>query len=891
MRSTFSELLAQLPKGKTLPDDLWVRRQNGILVLLWLHVPALFAYALWRGVGLQHATIEAGIVAVFAWGATALRQQRRWSTVAAALGLLTSSAVLVHLSDGLIEMHFHFFVVIGIVTLYQDWEPFLLAIAYVVVQHGIGGALSPGAVYNHAPAIEDPWSWAALHGAFILAMSGAGVASWRLNEKLIAQVSTREEALTEAQDIARLGSWEWDVRNDIVTWSDQLYEISGVPRDRPATLALFVEGVHPDDLPAVQAQIEIMLSDGRDCEFELRWVMPRGEVRWMHARSHTSERDAEGTVARVAGTMQDSTERTLADVSLRQTLSLLNATLDSTADGILVVDLDGVVTTISRRFVDMWRLDASLAVPGVPVRDLVYGVLHEIKDPDEFIARARALSRSLDAESHQVIEFVDGRVFERYSTPQRVGGVTVGRVWTCRDVTEHKRLQDELEHQAFHDPLTGLANQALFRALAEHAIARFGRTHTPMAVLFIDLDNFKTVNDSLGHTVGDELLVAVSQRLSRCIRPSDTTARLGGDEFAVLVDEAGTTEEATSIADRVIAALREPFRVSGKDLFASASIGIAFGQANTDADQLLRNADLAMYTAKRRGKGRYEIYEPDMHTAAIDRLELEADLRGATARGELVVQYQPIIDLESGVTRGVEALVRWNHPIRGRIAPDAFIGIAEESELISEIGGHVLEVACAQMREWQRTAGLESLFVTVNLSPRQLLDGAIVERVAAVLARTGLAAESLVLEITEGAMVHDGELAIDRLQALKALGARLAIDDFGTGYSSLSYLHRFPIDIVKIDRMFVDQLTSSPDASLASAIVSMAQALHLTTIAEGVENEAQRGLLRGFGCELAQGFHLAMPSDADVVTPMLGITHPHAHAVDAPAHDGMTTSA
>ncbi|HEX4905078.1 MAG TPA: EAL domain-containing protein [Acidimicrobiales bacterium] len=870
MRLRVSGLLHELPRGKTLPDELWVRRQNGILLLLAAHVPGLFLYALYRGVGVVHAALEAALVAVFAWGATVLRRERRWSTVAAALGLLTSSAVLVHLSDGLIEMHFHFFVVIGIVTLYQDWEPFLIAIVYVVVEHGVGGAVLPGAVYNHAGGVENPWAYAALHGAFILAMSGAGVASWRLNERLISQVSTRQDALTEAQHIARLGSWEWDIRTDEVTWSDQLHVITGVPRHVPASLSLFLEGVHPDDLPVVESEVREMLGDGSDREFQLRWRMPDGEVRWMHARSHTRERDATGAVVRVSGTMQDSTERMVTDASLRQTLSLLNATLDSTADGILVVDLDGVVTTMSRRFVDMWRLEPANAVPGVPVRDLTASVLDQLRDPDEFLDRARALNRSLEAESHDVIEFVDGRVFERYSTPQRVGGEVVGRVWTCRDVTEHKQLQDDLAHQAFHDPLTGLANQALFRALVEHAIARFGRTQVPVAVLFIDLDDFKTVNDSLGHTVGDELLVAVSERLGHCVRPADTTARLGGDEFAVLIEEASSAEEASAIAERILEALRRPLQVSGKELYASASIGIAFGHAGLHGDQLLRNADLAMYTAKRKGRRRFEVYEPDMHAAAIARLELEADLRGAVARGELVVHYQPIVDLTSGTTRGVEALVRWLHPTRGLILPDVFIAVAEETDLINEIGGFVLEVACAQVREWQHSPGREELIVTVNLSPRQLLDETITERVASVLARSGLSPSALVLEITEGAMVHDADLAVSRLDALKALGVHLAIDDFGTGYSSLSYLHRLPIDIVKIDRSFVEQLDRD-DASLASAIVSMAQALQLTTIAEGVETPHQLSVLRDLGCELAQGFHLAMPADADTVSALLGI--------------------
>jgi diguanylate cyclase (GGDEF)-like protein/PAS domain S-box-containing protein len=522
-------------------------------------------------------------------------------------------------------------------------------------------------------------------------------------------------------------------------------------------------GFHPDDLPALAATRAAVFERDTDASSDCRWRMPDGTERWIHARVHAAERDADGVPTVLAGTLQDITDRMTIDLSLRETLSLLNATLDSTADGILVVDLNGVVTTVNGRFVDMWGLPPELGMSGINGGAIVDAVLPQLKEADVLWERTQDLDRTPDADSHDVVEFTDGRVFERYSTPQRVGGQIVGRVWTCRDVTEHKRLQDELAHQAFHDPLTGLANQALFRALVEHAVARISRTHTPMAVLFIDLDDFKTVNDSLGHTIGDELLIAVSERLASCVRPADTAARLGGDEFAVLIEEATSLDDAVTVAGRMIDALRRPFTVSGKELYASASIGIAYGQVGTDGDQLMRNADLAMYTAKRRGRHRFEVYEPDMHAAVVERLELEADLRGAVERGEMIVHYQPIIDLIDGGTVGVEALARWTHPTRGLIAPDSFIPIAEDTDLITEIGLHVLAVACAQAKVWRAEPGTESLLLTVNLSPRQLLDEHVVARVEEVLADTGLPPEALVLEITEGAMVQDTELAIERL--------------------------------------------------------------------------------------------------------------------------------
>ena len=858
-----SGLFRHLPRGRSLPLEVWAKRHRGILIFLWAHVPGLFVYALVRGVGLRHAVLEAAMPAVFALGATMLRQERRWSTLAAVFGLLTASAVLVHLSGGVIETHFHFFVVVGILTLYQDWEPFLLGIGYVVVEHGLGGALIPDAVYNHGAAQRDPWTWAAVHGVFVLAMSAAGVASWRLNEILLRGIQAREQALADAQAVARLGSWEHDVRTGATRWSDELHRLTGVADVRALGASSMLAHIHPEDAPTVARVMAGHLDSGDGTSFDCRWLREDGSTLFLQVRAHVTERDEDGRPLAVAGTAQDISERVEADASIRAALSLLEATLDATADGILVTDLDGRVSTVNRRFLDMWRLPPELGVRGTPARDLVMSVLDQLTDPEGVIGRARVVQREVASDSHEMIEFTDGRVFERFSTPQRIGLDIVGRVWTCRDVTEHKRLQDELEHRAFHDALTGLANQSLMRALTGHALARLGRTAEPVAALFVDLDNFKTVNDSLGHTVGDELLVAVSRRLASCVRPADTTARLGGDEFAILIDEAASEADATGVAERIIEALRRPFHLSGKELYASASIGIAFGQVGMSVDQLLRNADLAMYTAKRRGRGRFEIYAPDMHEAALARLELEADLRGAVEREELFVVYQPIVDVHGGSVQGVEALVRWNHPERGPIGPDVFIPIAEESDLINRIGDLVLRAACRQTRQWQLD-GATDLGVSVNLAPRQLLDAGIVERVATVLRETELPASSLMLEITEGAMVQDADLAIERLLGLKGLGVRLAVDDFGTGYSSLSYLHRFPIDTVKIDRSFVEQLAQG-DESVASAILSMAHALKLTTIAEGVETADQAEMLERLGCDSAQGYHFARPAlPADV---------------------------
>jgi diguanylate cyclase (GGDEF)-like protein len=857
-----------LPRGRMLPDAVWAQRHRGILTLLWLHVPALFLYALVRGQSVAHSFLEAGAVAAFAAVGNALRAERRLSTVVVSLGLLTSSAVLVHLSGGLIEMHFHYFVIVGVVALYQDWRPFLIAIAYVVLQHGVAGVIDPTAVYDHAGAIRNPWQYAALHGFFILGMSGTGLVSWRLNEALLRDSADREERLAEAQAVARIGSWELDLATGRQVWSDELYRLFDVdPRTAVVSANSMLDRVHPDD-QQVLARLRASFNSGTPSALDFRIILADGSVRWVHARGAVKEWRG-GTPAVMSGTVQDITERKRAEAEVLDTLSLLNATLDSTADGILVVDLDGRIRSFNRKFVEMWNVPESVLAAGDNERALSC-VLSQIKDPETFLAKVRELFAQPEVNSHDLIEFRDGRTIERYSQAQRVDGVPVGRVWSFRDITERVRLERELAHQAFHDSLTGLANQALFADRVRHALARATRHQTHLAVLFIDLDDFKTVNDSLGHIAGDALLMAVAERLGNCVRATDTAARLGGDEFALLLEDLHSEDEATALADRLIATINEPFLIAGREIVVGGSIGIAFDDVGTTTGQLLRNADIAMYTAKRGGKRRYAIFETEMHTAAVDRLEIQADLRRALDQRELTLQYQPIVALNSGRVVGVEALVRWRHPERGLLPPNTFIPIAEETGLICELGRQVLVEACIQARRWQQLRPQDPpLSVSVNLSPRQLQDDDLLAHLIEALTVSGLDASSLILEITEGAMLHDTEAMIDRLLKLKELGVKVALDDFGTGYSSFSYLQRLPIDVLKIDRSFIGMLQDDKKSTLARAIVSLAHTLHMVSVAEGVETATQAEMLGRIGCDLAQGYHLARPMDAAAVDAVL----------------------
>ncbi|CAN5542778.1 hypothetical protein BH24ACT26_BH24ACT26_21730 [soil metagenome] len=435
-----------------------------------------------------------------------------------------------------------------------------------------------------------------------------------------------------------------------------------------------------------------------------------------------------------------------------------------------------------------------------------------------------------------------------------------------------RALGEELKHQAFHDSLTKLANRELFIDRVRHGLASRSRDHEPLGVLFLDLDDFKMVNDSLGHAAGDELLIAVAERLRACLRPGDTAARLGGDEFAVLLQDTSTPEGAVRIAERIIEGLEAPFLLEGKEVAVHASLGIAFGTSlHEDADLLLRNADVAMYRAKGRGKGRYAIFAPEMHTAVLQRLETKAELQKAIAGQELSLLYQPIVDLATGTTTGVEAFIRWNHPSRGVLQPNDFVPIAEDTGLIAPLNHWVLAHACSQVRTWQSRYGRKgSLSLSVNLSTRLLHLPALVTDIAEVLSSTGFDPHDLVLDLPQSVLPQHSEVLIERLLGLKRLGIKLALDDFGTGYVSPSLLKRFPIDVVKVDKLFIDSIgRTTEDSEFAVAIMKLATALRLEIVAEGVEIPGQWKELREMRCVMAQGYLFAKPSEAAVVEALL----------------------
>jgi diguanylate cyclase (GGDEF)-like protein/PAS domain S-box-containing protein len=444
-------------------------------------------------------------------------------------------------------------------------------------------------------------------------------------------------------------------------------------------------------------------------------------------------------------------------------------------------------------------------------------------------------------------------------------------VLSVRDIGARKALEEQLTRQAFTDSLTGLSNRALFRNRLEHATAR---RDADVTVLLIDLDDFKDVNDNLGHSAGDELLTTIAARMRDHVRPGDTLARLGGDEFAVLIEDLDGRDGA-SLAERLLHELRQPVRLAGRDIRCTASVGVADtggrGGDRPSGEELLRNADLAMYAAKRQGRNAYAVFDPAMYASVLNEAQLRRELEQALADEQFVVHYQPVVDLPTQRLTGVEALVRWQHPERGLLGPQTFIDNTEESGLIVPLGGWVLREACHQLAVWQRAApAADGLRMNVNLSARQFQHAGLVDDVRRAVEDAGIDPGLLTLEITESMLLQDIDAATETLHALRRLGVQLAIDDFGTGYSSLNYLKRLPVDVLKIDRAFISQVATDPDdKALVDAVVSLGQALRLQTVAEGIETDDQWAMLRRLGCDYGQGFLFGRPVDAVAIDTLL----------------------
>ncbi len=625
-----------------------------------------------------------------------------------------------------------------------------------------------------------------------------------------------------------------DANATVLYYSPSVEAVMGYkPEEFIGKNALEVVPIHPDDLSHVRDVFSYLVANpGVNYSIEMRLMHANGSWRTVEATANNLLDDP--SVGDIVTNYRDITERKRSEEELRKSEATNRAILEATPDLMFIVSRDG-------EFLD-FRTNADNKLY-VPREEIIGSNLRDTMPPDLIAPMLHHIAKTLDTGEMQVFEYELPTNDEVLDFEARLVVSGEGEVLSIiRDVTERKALERRLEHQAFHDALTGLPNRALFVDRLEHALIRASRPQEAVAVLFLDLDNFKVVNDSLGHTAGDKLLVAVTERLLTILRPEDTLARLGGDEFTILIESVEANSDVFDIADRVAEALRAPFILEGREVFVTVSIGIALGSSYQDQPgALLRNADLAMYRAKETGKARFEVFDPLMNERALERLRLESELRRALDRNEFRVYYQPTVLLETGKVIGVEALVRWEHPERGLLAPAAFMPLAEETGLIIPLGKWVLEEACRQAKEWhdQRLADLP-LTVSVNPSARQFRHPLLFKEIVGVLESSGIKAGALILEITETVMMEGDEYLIDQLRELKASGIKLAIDDFGKSYSCLFYLSRLPVDYLTIDSSYVDYLGERPEArKLVGGIINFASSLDLRLIAEGIETAEQ----------------------------------------------------
>jgi diguanylate cyclase (GGDEF)-like protein/PAS domain S-box-containing protein len=679
-------------------------------------------------------------------------------------------------------------------------------------------------------------------------------------EGTVIRVLAGDEAPDEFTVVAADGG---DGEADVVGRSISLKILPSWKRDR-------LRGHRSYEVPLHEAQLAEPLSIPEECTFLLNGpLFMKDELRGLlvvgsPAPLPRPNRDTlEALMSQVALAL-DSAALT-EDLLRQQTEARFRSLVQNSTDVVMVVDVDSTVRYVS---------PSVSGVFGYQPEELEGTKLTSLIHPDDKSQVIQFLTPS-PRDGAAATQLIESRMRHRDDFWLHVETLRTdlmhdpnvkGIVLNSRDVSERKAFEEQLAHQAFHDSITGLANRALFRDRVEHALERQTRIDKPMSVLFMDLDDFKTINDSLGHAAGDRLLGEVGERLRACLRTPDTAARLGGDEFAILLEDGGEAVGAADVASRILGALEAPFQLDGKEVFIRASIGIASSGAGLavgpeGAEELLRNADVAMYIAKEAGKNRYQVFEPKMHDTALRRLELKADLQRAVDNEEFDLVFQPVIRLATGDIDGFEALLRWNHPTRGIVAPLDFIPLAEETGLVVPIGSWALREACRRGHLLQpEDPDGQPLRISVNLSARQLQRPEIVQEAAQILLETGLPPERLVLEITESVMMQDMALSNERLSQLRTLGVLLAVDDFGTGYSSLNYIRRFPVDILKIDKSFVDEVSEGGEESaLTAAIVDLAGILNLRPVAEGIERADQLEKLLELGCELGQGFYFSEP--------------------------------
>ena len=681
-----------------------------------------------------------------------------------------------------------------------------------------------------------------------------------------------EARFARAQSIANLGCWEWDLSTGDVTLSPESYRLLDIPATTPPNdiLGKVVERAHPEDRERLALDIQRAQLDGTLQPGEYRFVQSDGSVRYIWAEGELSPPQA-GQGQKLFGTIQDITARKQTQAALANSERKWRAIFNQTFQFIGLLDPNGILLEANETALQFARTTAA-EVLGLPFWDTPWwSHSRELQDrlKQTIVRSARGELVRIEVahpDENGTLHAIDFSLKPIFDEQNQVYAM----IAEGRDITERIQTQERLRFMAQHDALTGLPNRLLLLDRLKQALARAHWRKRLVAVMFVDLDRFKNINDSLGHDAGDRLLQQLGERFRHCVRDGDTVARFGGDEFVILLDDIASESDITAIAQKVLEALQPSFAVDKQSLYISASIGISlFPNDGDDSSTLLKHADMAMYRAKEAGKNTYQFFAAEMSSRAFERLSLETSLRKALEREELLLHYQPQIDVETGAIVGVEALVRWQHPEFGMVLPNEFIAIAEETGLISLIGQWVLQSACAQLARWRKD-GWTQLRLSVNLSPRQFQVPGLIGTIKQALDATAIDPDQLELEITEGILVSHTPAMLEALEALRALNVRLAIDDFGTGYSSLSYLRRFPIDTLKIDRSFVHDIPrDADDSAIVAAIIALAKSLKLEIVAEGVERAAQRDLLRGLGCRIMQGYFFSRPLSAEDMTKLL----------------------
>jgi len=682
----------------------------------------------------------------------------------------------------------------------------------------------------------------------------------QMKEQAIAHQALQlsEARLAEAQRIAKIGHFEWNHEHDKMVWSEQIYKILGATqKSSHHSLVDFLKFVSEDDRAFVEKSMKSAIKTKCNYEFEHCLQRESGETCYVHQQGDISTVRETGKSILV-GTIQDITEKRLAELEMYK----LSTAIEQVADSIMITDTEGVIEYTNPAMSKMTGYYKEELVGKTPK------ILKSGKQSDIFYTRMwNTIQQGLVFSEIIVNKHKNGHYYyeEKTITPQQDRqGKIINYISSGKDITERIEAQERLHHLAHHDALTGLPNRILLQDRLEQALARARWRDRKVAVLFLDLDRFKIINDTLGHNVGDILIRELSQRLSRCLREGDTIARFGGDEFVIVLNDIHLTEDIPVIIEKMLRSLTSPFDIDSHELFVTSSTGISlFPEDGDNGQTLLKKADSAMYLAKRRGKNAYQFYSEKDEYQSIEKLTLESELRRALERDEFVLHYQPQLSLTTCKIKSYEALIRWNHPKQGLIAPVHFLEILEETGMLIKIGEWVLNTACTLEKSYQQ-AGHVPKRVAVNISVSQFKQKNFVEMVKRTLNNTKLEAKYLELEVTEGILIDHIDETAKKLETLHAMGVFLSIDDFGTGYSSMNYLRRLPFDLLKIDRSFITELTTnSDDGAITAAIITLAHSIGLEVIAEGVEKMEQLQFLDNLGCDSIQGYLCSPPVPAD----------------------------